>query len=133
MLGATIGVWTHVRRLLIRYNGEFSHDVIARASGSWLETADGRRVLDFTSGQICATIGHSHPRIVEAVRRSLGEAVHLNSGMLSEPVLSLAERGRHADAAGLDRSMFLSTGGEANEAAVRMAKLDRRLVRGRRR
>ena len=43
-------------------------------------------------GQICATIGHSHPRIVEAVRRSLGEAVHLNSGLLSERVLALAER-----------------------------------------
>lgn len=110
-------------RHLIRYNGEFSHDVIARASGSWLETADGRSVLDFTSGQICATIGHSHPRIVEAVRRSLGEAVHLNSGLLSEPVLALAERIAGLMPAGLDRSMFLSTGGEANEAAVRMAKL----------
>jgi 2,2-dialkylglycine decarboxylase (pyruvate) len=110
-------------RHLIRYNGEFSHDVIARASGSWLETADGRRVLDFTSGQICATIGHSHPRIVEAVQRSLGEAVHLNSGLLSEPVLALAERVATLMPDGLDRSMFLSTGGEANEAAVRMAKL----------
>jgi 2,2-dialkylglycine decarboxylase (pyruvate) len=110
-------------RHLIRYNGEFSHHVIARASGSWLETADGRSVLDFTSGQICATIGHSHPRIVEAVRRSLGEAVHLNSGLLSEPVLALAERIAGLMPAGLDRSMFLSTGGEANEAAVRMAKL----------
>jgi 2,2-dialkylglycine decarboxylase (pyruvate) len=110
-------------RRLIRYNGEFAHDVIARASGSWLETTDGRRVLDFTSGQICATIGHSHPRIVEAVRRSLDEAVHLNSGLLSEPVLALAERVAALMPAGLDRSMFLSTGGEANEAAVRIAKL----------
>ncbi|MGH3379248.1 MAG: aspartate aminotransferase family protein [Actinoallomurus sp.] len=110
-------------RHLIRYNGEFSHDVIARAAGSWLETTEGHRVLDFTSGQICATIGHSHPRIVEAVQRSLVEAVHLNSGMLSEPVLSLAERVATLMPPGLDRSMFLSTGGEANEAAVRMAKL----------
>jgi 2,2-dialkylglycine decarboxylase (pyruvate) len=110
-------------RHLIRYNGEFSHDVVARASGSWLETADGRRVLDFTSGQICATIGHSHPRIVEAVQRSLGQVVHLNSGLLSEPVLALAERIAGLMPAGLDRSMFLSTGGEATEAAVRIAKL----------
>jgi 2,2-dialkylglycine decarboxylase (pyruvate) len=110
-------------RRLIRYNGEFAHEVIARASGSWLETTDGRRVLDFTSGQICATIGHSHPRIVEAVRHSLTDAVHLNSGMLSEPVLALAERVAGLMPAGLGRSMFLSTGGEANEAAVRMAKL----------
>src|SRR3569833_4707308 len=97
---------------LIRYNGEFSHDVIARASGSWLETVDGRRVLGFTSGQICAKLGHSHPRIVEAVQRALGAAVHLTSGMLSAPVLALAERVAALMPAGLARSMFLSPGGE---------------------
>jgi 2,2-dialkylglycine decarboxylase (pyruvate) len=110
-------------RRLIRYSGEFAPDVIARASGSWLETVDGRRILDFTSGQICATIGHGHPRIAEAIRRSLGEAIHLNSRLLSEPVLALADRMAGLMPVGLDRSMFLSTGGEANEAAVRMAKL----------
>lgn len=108
---------------LIRYSGSFSPDVIARASGSWLETTDGRRVLDFTSGQICATIGHNHPRIVEAIERALRDVVHLNSRMLSPPVLDLAERLVGALPGGLDRAMFLSTGGEANEAAIRMAKL----------
>ncbi|MBC6458484.1 aspartate aminotransferase family protein [Actinomadura sp. HBU206391] len=109
--------------LLIRPAGEFAPDVIARASGSWLETVDGRRVLDFTSGQICATIGHNHPRIAEAIRRSLDDVSHLNSRLLSEPVLALAERLADLMPAGLDRSLFLSTGGEVNEAAVRMAKL----------
>ncbi|MEO3797372.1 aspartate aminotransferase family protein [Nonomuraea sp. B10E15] len=108
---------------LIRYSGEFSPDVIARASGSWLETVDGRRLLDFTSGQICATIGHNHPRIAEAIRRSLETAIHLNSRFLSPPVLDLAERLAALLPPGLDRSMFVSTGGEANEAAVRIAKL----------
>jgi 2,2-dialkylglycine decarboxylase (pyruvate) len=111
------------RAFLIRPAGEFAPDVITRASGSWLETSDGRRVLDFTSGQICATIGHNHPRMVEAVRRSLDEVIHLNSRLLSEPVLALAERLAGLMPAGLDRSLFLSTGGEANEAAIRMAKL----------
>jgi 2,2-dialkylglycine decarboxylase (pyruvate) len=109
--------------LLIRPAGEFAPDMIARASGSWLETLDGRRILDFTSGQICATIGHNHPRIAEAIRRSLSEVSHLNSRLLSEPVLALAERLAGLMPAGLDRSLFLSTGGEVNEAAVRMAKL----------
>lgn len=109
--------------LLIRYAGEFVPDVVARAAGSWLETTDGRRILDFTSGQICATIGHGHPRITAAIERSLREAVHLNSRMLSPPVLDLAERLVAVLPGGLDRVMLLSTGGEANEAAVRMAKL----------
>ena len=46
-------------------------------------------MLDFTSGQICSTLGHNHPRIVAALRRALDEVVHLNSWMLSEPVLAL--------------------------------------------
>ena len=53
-------------RGLIRYGGDFWPEPIVRASGSYLETASGRRVLDFTAGQICATIGHNHPRVTEA-------------------------------------------------------------------
>ena len=48
---------------LIRYGGEFWPEPVVRASGSFVETASGRRVLDFTAGQICATIGHNHPRV----------------------------------------------------------------------
>lgn len=110
-------------RLIVRAGGEFVPDVIARASGSWLTTTDGRRVLDFTSGQICATIGHSHPDIIEAARRAFDEVAHLNSWMLSEPVLALADRLTRLLPEPLERMMFLSTGGEVNEAALRMAKL----------
>ena len=56
-----------------------------------LETASGRRVLDFTAGQICATIGHNHPRVAGRVRRALDDVIHLNSWMLSPPVLELAD------------------------------------------
>ena len=66
-------------RFLIRYAGGFAPFVVTRAEGSWVETSDGRRILDFTSGQICSTIGHGHPRISQAIRRSLDEVVHLNS------------------------------------------------------
>ena len=76
-------------RFLIRYSRDFAPFTVARASGSWLETTDGQRVLDFTSGQICSTIGHNHPRIVEAVQQSLDNVIHLNSWMLSEPVRGL--------------------------------------------
>lgn len=110
-------------RYLIRYVGEFVPETMVRADGSWLETADGRRVLDFTSGQICATIGHNHPRIVQSICRALGEVAHLNSRMLSPPVLALAEQLTALLPAPLEKALLLSTGGEANEAAFRMAKL----------
>ena len=108
---------------LIRYGGDFVEDVIVAAEGSWVTTADGGRILDFTAGQICATIGHNHPRVGDAIRHSLGSAIHLNSWMLSPPVLDLAEALVATLPAGLDRTMLLSTGGESIEVAVRMAKL----------
>jgi 2,2-dialkylglycine decarboxylase (pyruvate) len=108
---------------LIRYGGGFAEDLVVRASGSWLETAGGRRVLDFTAGQICATVGHNHPRVTAAIQRSLDEVIHLNSWMLSPPVLDLADVLLETVPAPLERAMFLSTGGESIEVAVRMAKL----------
>jgi 2,2-dialkylglycine decarboxylase (pyruvate) len=109
-------------RFLVRYAGGFAPFTVARAEGAWVETTDGRRILDFTSGQICSTLGHNHPRILEAIRGSLDTVVHLNSWMLSEPVLALAER-----LAGLvptlDRVMLLNTGSEANEVALKLAKM----------
>ena len=110
-------------RFLVRYTGGFAPLVVARAEGAWLETVDGRRILDFTSGQICSTIGHNHPRIAAAIRHSLDTVVHLNSWMLSEPVLALAERLAGLFPAPLDKVMLLNTGSEANEVALKLAKL----------
>jgi 2,2-dialkylglycine decarboxylase (pyruvate) len=110
-------------RFLIRYAGGFAPMTIARASGAWIETTGGRRILDFTSGQICSTLGHNHPRIAAAVRDAFDEVVHLNSWMLSEPVLALGERLAGLSPGPLDRVMLLNTGSEANEVAIKMAKL----------
>ncbi|WP_328333894.1 aminotransferase class III-fold pyridoxal phosphate-dependent enzyme [Kribbella sp. NBC_00382] len=68
---------------LVRYlgPGAFSPDLIDHAAGSFLFTEDGRRILDFTSGQMSAILGHSHPDIVATVRRQIGELDHLFSGM----------------------------------------------------
>ncbi len=110
-------------RHLLRYAGGFAPFVVARAEGAWVETTDGRRILDFTSGQICSTIGHNHPRLAAAVRQALDEASHLNSWMLSEPVLALAERLAGLFPDPLARVMLLNTGSEANEVALKLAKM----------
>lgn len=110
-------------RLLIRYGGGFVDGKVRRASGSFLELADGRRVLDFTAGQICATVGHNHPRVTAAIESACREVTHLNSWMLSEPVLALADRLVGTLPEPLRRVMLLSTGGEGIEAALRMAKI----------
>jgi len=110
-------------RFLIRYSRGFAPFIVARASGAWLQTEDGQHILDFTSGQICSTIGHNHPRIVEAVQQSLEEVIHLNSWMLSQPVLELAERLASLLPASLNKVILVNTGGEANEIGLRIAKM----------
>ena len=108
---------------LIRYGGHFLDFVPVRASGSWLYDASGRAVLDFTSGQLSSILGHSHPEIVAATAEAAGRLDHLYSGMLSEPVLRLAEQLTSLAPDPLDRVLLVSTGGESNEAALRLARL----------
>jgi len=110
-------------RFLIRYAGGFAPEPIVRAEGAWLETESGKRVLDFTSGQICSTLGHNHPRVNGAVREALDGVSHLNSWMLSEPVLALAERLAALFPDPLERVILLSTGSESTEVALKLAKL----------
>jgi 2,2-dialkylglycine decarboxylase (pyruvate) len=114
-----------VTRHLIRYSGagSFTPEIIARAEGSYLWTEDGRRLLDFTSGQMSAILGHSHPEVVATVQRQVAELDHLFSGMLSRPVLDLARRLAESLPDPLDKVLLLTTGAESNEAAIRMAKL----------
>ncbi|HEX4226890.1 MAG TPA: aspartate aminotransferase family protein, partial [Pseudonocardiaceae bacterium] len=117
--------WTDAERHLVRYAGPatFSPEIITSAAGSFLHTESGRRILDFTSGQMSAILGHSHPEIVDTVRHQIGTLDHLFSGMLSRPVVDLARRLAHTLPSPLDKVLLLSTGAEANEAAIRMAKL----------
>ncbi len=115
--------WTHAERHLVRYGGEFTREIIERAAGSFVYTADGRKILDFTSGQMSAILGHSHPEIVETVRRQVASLDHLYSGMLSRPVVELARRLAESLPAPLEKALLLTTGAESNEAAIRMAKL----------
>src|SRR3954449_7220118 len=111
-------------RHMVRYSGagDFLPFVAERAAGSFVYDASGRAVLDFTSGQMSAVLGHAHPAIVEVVREMVGRLDHLFSGMLSRPVIDLAET-LAALAPGLDRVLLLNTGAESNEAALRMARL----------
>lgn len=114
--------WSRAGRHMLKYGGEFVPFVPARAEGSFVYDEAGRRVLDFTSGQMSAILGHCHPEIVATVRSAAGTLDHLFSSMLSRPVVDLAEA-LAATMPGLPRVMLLSTGGEANEAAIKIAKL----------
>lgn len=115
--------WNDARSHLIRYGGRFESMIIERAEGSFVYDADGRAILDFTSGQMSSLLGHGHPEIAAVVADHAHRLDHLFSGMLSRPVVDLARELAGVTPAGLDRVLLLSTGGESNEAAIKMAKL----------
>ncbi|CZT04083.1 related to CAR2-ornithine aminotransferase [Rhynchosporium agropyri] len=108
---------------LVRFGGKFEPSLITGARGIYIYTAGGRKILDFTSGQMSCLIGHGHPEIVETITQHAAHLDHLFSGMLSPPVVQLAEKLTSLLPHGLDKAMFLSTGGESNEAAIKMAKI----------
>jgi 2,2-dialkylglycine decarboxylase (pyruvate) len=115
--------WRRAERHLVRYGADFFPLVVERAAGSFLYDSAGRAILDFASGQMSSILGHSHPDIVRAVRHWVGELDHLYSAILSRPVVDLAEALAEIAPGKLDRVLLLSTGGESNDAAIRMARL----------
>jgi len=121
--GTDTAFWSDVDKHVIRYGTAFVQEIIERAEGSFLYTESGRKILDFTSGQMSSILGHSHSEIVETVRRQVGTLDHLYSGMLSRPVVELSRRIADSLPDPLSKVLLLTTGAESNEAAIRMAKL----------
>jgi len=72
---------------------------------------------------MCATVGHNHPNIVAAIKKSCDTALHLFSGMIPRSVVQLAESLAKIVPKPLKKSLFVNTGSESNEAAIKMAKL----------
>lgn len=109
---------------LIRYGGDAFPNLFTSARGTIVTDSEGREYLDFTSGQMCATIGHNHPAIVEAVHRAGEKAFHFFSGMIPEVVAELAQvLARDWLPGDLTKTIFVNTGSEATEVALRMAKM----------
>src|SRR5690349_8878109 len=70
-LASDAAFWSDVDKHVIRYGAPFVPEIIARAEGSFVYTEKGRKILDFTSGQMSSILGHSHPEIVATVRRQV--------------------------------------------------------------
>lgn len=112
------------REYLVRYGGDTFPNLFTSAKGTIVRDDTGREILDFTSGQMCATVGHNHPAIVAAVHRAGETAFHFFSGMIPETVAQLAATmALDWMPAGLTKSIFVNTGSESNEIALRMAKM----------
>ena len=112
------------KEYMVRYGGDTFPALFTSAKGTIVKDSTGREYLDFTSGQMCATIGHNHPAIIEAVHRAGEKAFHFFSGMIPEVVVQLSEKlAKDWMPGDLTKSIFINTGSESNEVALRMAKM----------
>jgi 4-aminobutyrate aminotransferase len=93
-----------------------------RGHGAWIEATDGRSYLDMAAGVATCNLGHSHPAVVEAVLRQMRRVIHLGGVCGHEPMYVLAERLLEITPPGVERFIFSTTGSEANEAALRIAR-----------
>ena len=96
--------------------------VVESAQGSILTDPDGNRFVDLAGSFAAATIGHSHPAVVAAVREQVGRVSHVSSAAVSEPRIAFEEALVSIAPAGLDRVLLGMSGADANDTAIRLAR-----------
>lgn len=107
---------SHLMNTYGRLPVAFSH-----GEGSWLFDLSGKRYLDALSGIAVSTLGHNHPRLVRAIAEQASRVIH-TSNLYGIP-LQEALSDRLAELSAMDEVFFCNSGCEANEAAIKLARL----------
>jgi acetylornithine/N-succinyldiaminopimelate aminotransferase len=95
--------------------------VLVRGQGSRVWDEDGKRYLDFGAGIAVSTLGHSHPRLIEALDRQSRELIHTSNLYYTRPQGELARK--LVGIVGSQGKVFFSnSGAESNEAAIKLAR-----------
>jgi acetylornithine/N-succinyldiaminopimelate aminotransferase len=92
-----------------------------RGEGVWLWDTQGKRYLDALSGIAVSGVGHAHPRLVQAIAAQVGRVIHASNLYQIPEQERLADR--LCDLAAMDTAFFCNSGCEANEAAIKIARL----------
>jgi len=91
-----------------------------RGEGVWLWDTQGKRYLDALAVVAVNAVGHSHPKLVAALREQIGKLIHTSN------IYQIAAQEKLADrivaASGMDKVFFCNSGAEANEAAIKLAR-----------
>ena len=93
---------------------------LSHGRGCWVWDVEGKKYLDGLGGIAVNTLGHAHPKLVPALTDQIGKLIHTSNYYL----VPLQERlaAKLAELSGLDKTFFCSTGLEANEAALKIAR-----------
>lgn len=92
-----------------------------RGEGAWLHDGQGKAYLDAIAGIAVCGLGHANPAVTQAICEQAGNLVHTSNIYAIENQQRLGER--LAGLAGMDRVFFSNSGAEANEAAIKLARL----------
>ena len=97
-------------------NVAFTH-----GEGAWLYTTDGHKILDALAGIAVSGLGHAHPKLIKAIAEQAGRQIHTSN------LVNIPEQAALADKlcglAGMDNVFFANSGAEANECAIKIARL----------
>ena len=98
--------------------------IVVEAKDCAIKTAEGLPCLDMISGIAVANVGHSHPKVVDAVKTQMEKFAHVNvyGRFTLTPQVEIAERLASVSPGDLDVSFLTSTGTEANEGALKLAR-----------
>ena len=93
---------------------------LVEGTGSWVSDAEGRRFLDLFPGWGCNILGYSPPSLVEAIQQQAGRLIHVPNTWYIE------QQGKFAEflcSRSFGKAFFCNSGAEANEAAIKLARL----------
>jgi alanine-glyoxylate transaminase/(R)-3-amino-2-methylpropionate-pyruvate transaminase len=98
---------------------------VDHALGHEVFDAEGRKYLDFFGGILTVSVGHSHPKVTQAVKAQVEKLVHISTLYPMKPQADLAEKIAQKTPAGanLTQTFFTNSGSEADETAVLLAKM----------
>ncbi len=96
--------------------------VVKKAQGLYVESTDGKRYMDFSSGLATTNIGHCPPKVVEAAKRQLDEIIHSGCIFRYNSEIKFAEKLQKITPGSLNMFFFSNSGAEAVEGAIKLAR-----------
>jgi acetylornithine/N-succinyldiaminopimelate aminotransferase len=93
----------------------------ARGEGVWLWDVNGKRYLDALAGIAVSSLGHAHPEFVKAISEQAGKLIHVSNLVQVPEQVALADK--LCEISGMDNAFFCNSGAEANECAIKLARL----------
>ena len=96
---------------------------LADAEGCWFTDGAGKRYLDFSSQLMCVNLGHKNPRVIESIAEQARELAYAAPGYATAARARLSLKLLEVLPEGLNKFFFATGGAEANEAAIKIARM----------